>query len=225
MFHFKEKTINKIKKYLTIFTTIQLLFSIGGRIAGVYTNSKMLFNIMLCTCMLLILIVPEHLFKHLSIKIPLELYFLVFLFAFCAIILGDVLNYYNYYPWWDSMLHFLSGVIIPFFGLWLIKLLMAEKSELIYMNKTFTMIFILMLTMGLGAMWEIVEYTYDDLFNTNTQQFMETTTGSLISEEDIPLTGHDALNDTMKDLKLALGGSITVIAYASFKDRKKQKEN
>ena len=70
-----------------------------------------------------------------------------------------------------------------------------------------------MFSLGAGAFWEICEYTYDDIFHTNSQQYMETTEGTLIGSEDVPLKGHDALTDTMKDLILDLGGSLIVATY------------
>ena len=68
-------------------------------------------------------------------------------------------------------------------------------------------------SLGLGACWEIIEYTYDSLMGTNTQQFMATTTGSIITPEDEPLCGHSALRDSMQDLILDLVGALIVAVY------------
>lgn len=55
------------------------------------------------------------------------------------------------------------------------------------------------------------------------QQFMQTTEGTLVSAGDIPLQGHEALRDTMKDLMLGLGGAIiiAIVGYLELKRGKK----
>lgn len=98
-------------------------------------------------------------------------------------------------------------------GVWLIHVIMAGNDKYIYFNKYFLVLFLVMFSLGMGACWEIVEYTYDSLSGTNTQQFMASTTGSIFTAEDIPLCGHDALRDTMTDLILDLVGAFAVAVY------------
>lgn len=174
---------------------------------------NMIFRFVQYIAMLLVLLMPELLKKWLRITIPLGLYIVIALFAFNALVLGDALNFYGRYPWWDSVLHFHSGIILSFVGLWLIHLIMEKNSKYIYFNKYFLSLFIVMFSLGMGALWEIGEYTCDDLFHTNSQQYMKTTSGTMISSKDVPLEGHEALTDTIKDLALDLGGSLVVAAY------------
>lgn len=106
---------------------------------------------------------------------------------------------------------------------------MADNSKYIYMNKLFTAVFLVCFSVTLGVVWEIVEYTGDELFNMNTQQYMESTNSSLVSPKDVPLVGHDALGDTMKDLILDLVGALAVVSYSytkeAFDNRNKKKKN
>ena len=110
-------------------------------------------------------------------------------------------------------MHFHSGIILSFVALWFIHIMMAEKSKFIYMNKYFTCLFLVVFSLGIGAFWEILEYSCDGIFHTNSQQYMASTKGTLVSKDDIPLKGHEALKDTMKDLMLDLGGSLIVATY------------
>ena len=95
-----------------------------------------------------------------------------------------------------------------------------EQEMHILGNKWFVSLFIFVFGLALGALWEIMEYSFDDLFLTNTQQFMETTTSSLISSTDVPLVGHEALRDTMTDLTLDFIGSLVVALYVFFNHKK-----
>ncbi|MEG0366351.1 MAG: hypothetical protein RR585_05920, partial [Coprobacillus sp.] len=77
---------------------------------------------------------------------------------------------------------------------------------------------------SLGAVWEIAEFLIDDMFKTNSQQYMKSTDGTLIGETDIPLEGHEALRDTMNDLMLDFGGAIVVatITYKNIESKRKK---
>ena len=166
--------------------------------------------------MLLILKAPSFLRKRFKVDVPAALSVVILLFAFSALVLGDGLDFYGRFTCWDSVLHGFSGVILSFVALWLIHVIMVGNDKYIYFNKYFLALFLVMFSLGMGACWEIVEYTYDSLSGTNTQQFMASTTGSIFTAEDIPLCGHAALRDTMTDLILDLVGAFAVAVYGFF---------
>ncbi len=170
--------------------------------------------------MLALLTTPILLRKKFLLNIPLVLVVAVAIFAFTALILGDGLNFYGKYPWWDSLLHLLSGVVLSFIALWIVHVVMPDSYKTIFRNKYFLALYLLMFTISAGALWEICEYTYDDIFHTNTQQFMETTTGSLYTDNDIPLQGHEALRDTMTDLTLDFMGGLIIALYVIVRHNK-----
>lgn len=176
------------------------------------------FQLIQYICFLLVLSFPRILRNKIRLEVPLEIHFTIFIFAFFALILGDAFNFYDIFPWWDTLLHFNSGIILSFIAIWIIKLIMNENSKYIYMNKLFTAIFLVCFSVTLGVIWEIIEYTGDELFNMNTQQYMKSTNGSLVSSDDVPLVGHEALGDTMKDLILDFVGASAVVAYSYSKD-------
>ncbi len=170
--------------------------------------------------MLALLTTPILLRKKFLLNIPLVLVVAVAVFAFTALILGDGLNFYGKYPWWDSLLHLISGVVLSFIALWIVHVVMPDSYKTIFRNKYFLALYLLMFTISAGALWEICEYTYDDIFHTNTQQFMETTTGSLYTDNDIPLQGHEALRDTMTDLTLDFMGGLIIALYVIVRHNK-----
>lgn len=56
----------------------------------------------------------------------------------------------------------------------------------------FMSLVVVSVALAIGAVWEIGEYTVDDIFHTNNQQYMKSTRATLYDEEDIPLEGHEA---------------------------------
>ena len=163
--------------------------------------------------MLLIMYLPRMLSSRFHIEVPWLLSLVIVIFCFSSLILGDGLDLYGRVPWWDKLLHAESGFLLSLIALWLIHIIMAENDKYIYFNKWFLCLFLVMFSLGLGAFWEILEYSYDSLMGTNSQQFMATTTGSIITPEDEPLCGHAALRDSMHDLILDLAGALLVAAY------------
>lgn len=170
--------------------------------------------------MLLVLKLPSVLRMRFKLEVPAMLSTVIVLFCFCALVLGDGLDFYGRFPWWDSVLHGFSGVLLSMIALWLIHIIMAGNDKAIYFNKFFLFLFLVMFSVGMGACWEIIEYTYDSISGTNTQQFMASTTGSLLTPEDVPLCGHAALGDTMTDLILDLVGALLVAIVGFFRHDK-----
>lgn len=205
----------RIKKFLFVFISILMIATLI-RVFFVKDAKRLstsIFQLVQYCCFMIILISPRLIKKRLNISVPIEIHGTIAIFAFSALVLGDAFNFYHTFPWWDSLLHFFSGIILSFIALWIIKVIMNEKSKYIYMNRYFTALFVVTFSLALGAFWEICEFTCDGIFHTNSQQYMETTRGTLIGKKDVPLVGHEALRDTIKDLSLDLAGSLIVAIY------------
>lgn len=185
---------------------------------------RVIFNIVQMLGMLFVLRIPQFIKDKYHFQIPNFMDFVLISFAFCAFILGEVFNFYGKIPYWDSILHTFSGVIIACIGFVVIEYLDREYTIPLSVSPLFMSLIVVSVALAIGAIWEIGEYTVDDLFHTNNQQYMESTRSTLYDQDDIPLSGHEALNDTMKDLILDLGGAIVVAGIGYKKIEKKQKD-
>jgi hypothetical protein len=174
---------------------------------------EIVFRLLQFVVMLVIMQLPRLLRSRFSIEVPWLLSIVIVIFCFSALIMGDGMDFYGRLPWWDKLLHAESGVLLSMIALWLIHVIMADNDKYIYFNKWFLCLFLIMFSVGLGACWEIMEFSYDSIMGTNTQQFMATTTGSIFTPEDEPLCGHAALCDSMQDLILDLAGALLVAVY------------
>lgn len=207
-------TLNNVAFWVTLALAV---FNVGMLIfRGNSTWAEVAFRGGQYLAMLLALKLPSVLRMRFKVEVPALLSIVIVLFCFCALVLGDGLDFYGKFPWWDSVLHGFSGLLLSMIALWLIHVIMAGNDKAIYFNKYFLALFLVMFSLGMGACWEIIEYTYDSISGTNTQQFMASTTGSLFTAEDIPLCGHAALRDTMTDLILDLVGSLLVVIFGLF---------
>lgn len=185
---------------------------------------RIIFTMVQFIAMLFVLRLPKFIKKRYNIVIPNQLDFILIIFAFSGFILGDVFDFYGKIPIWDSLLHTLSGIIIAYIGFIVIDFLDKEYTIPISVSPLFMSLLVISSALAIGAAWEIGEYLVDDIFHTNNQQYMETTRGTLYKQDDIPLQGHEALNDTMKDLMLDLAGAIAVATIEYKKLERKQKK-
>ncbi len=219
--------IRRILFYFTLIAAIITLFRFFT-VDDQEVRGEMLYNLVMYFITFIIFLAPRILKKGANIIVPTELHVLIAMLAFGALVLGDTQSFYSIYPWWDSFLHFIGGIILSLTGYWIIKLIMQEKSEYIYLNKVFTVIFVICFSLAAGAVWEIWEYSYDEVLGENSQRHSIVVEDPTLGKQYVGKVGHDALNDTMKDLMLDLGGSIVACTYGTIKinhDEKKQKED
>lgn len=171
------------------------------------TFNTIFFSAIQYIVILVLLALPSLLKRWFGLHIPLEITLPFSLFAFTAMVLGDGLNFYGRFPWWDTVLHTLSGFVLALVGIWLLSA-MFGNNQAVNDNRLFVAIFILVFVLACGVVWEVCEYSYDEFGGTNTQQYMATTEASIVEGSDIPLCGHDALRDTMHDTILNLVGGM-----------------
>ena len=187
------------------------------------SKGRLIFTIIQLLAMLFVLRIPTFIKEIYHFEIPHLLDFVLITFAFSGFILGDVFNFYGRIPYWDSILHTFSGVVIAYVGFIVIEYLDKEYTIPLSVSPLFMSLIVVSVALAIGAIWEIGEYTVDDIFHTNNQQYMESTRSTLYDEDDIPLQGHEALNDTMKDLMLDLAGAMGVACIEYKQLEKKQK--
>lgn len=221
-----DKGITGIRLIICVFTMVMLIAAIVFLfiVDEVTKKRRLVFSIIQLLLMMSIIILPEKLKDKIGLQIPIVLESSMTVFAFCGFVLGDVFDFYKKIPVWDSILHAFSGVILAYAGFVLIDYFVKRESINISMGHMFICTSVVLFSLALGAVWEIGEYLTDDIFGTNTQQYMESTQGTLYGKKDIPLEGHDALADTMKDLMLDLAGAATIatIEYCKEEYRKKK---
>ena len=136
--------------------------------------------------------------KILKIKLSEKLKISFILFIAGAQIFGTVLEFYHKFFWWDTMLHFTSGIIAYFVGETVINGL-NEKTTKAHISKTIIIAFSIFFALASGVAWEIFEFVTDITLGQN----MQITEG---------LSGRNAVMDTMVDLiSLTLGTVIICI--------------
>ena len=150
--------------------------------------------------------VPDLVSYKLKLHLPVILIITYYLFIFASLILGEVFAFYGPFPFWDIVLHLLSGFVIAGIGLSIVEIMSkGEKS------KAFTLLFAFCFSITLGVMWECLEFTFDMTLRTDAQKDAHVANISTITMQrdggNQPVRVNDIVNT---DIHLASGETITV---------------
>ncbi len=156
----KKITYDIIFEYtFFILVIIAVIFSIFLK------NTEGFFSSMLT---LITLLLPKFILKKSRVKIPSALYFSIIFFIFLSMFLGKMNGFYVKFPWWDMMLHTLSGIILSIIGFSMYLLLnKLDLNENI--NPLLIACYAFFFAVAMAGMWEIFEFSSDKIFGTNAQ--------------------------------------------------------
>lgn len=184
-----------------------------------YAHGRSDYILMFIQCLLglVVLSLPSLLERKLRMTIPNFIYVMYYIFLYCAIVLGEVLNFYYVIAHWDVILHFFSGAMLGALGFILVYQLNDSKKVGVSLSPAFIALFAFCFALTCGAVWEIYEFLCDGLLDLNMQKF--------ITAEGEVLVGHAALWDTMTDVMVdALAALlIAVLGYVRLKAGKPPK--
>lgn len=207
-------------------------------------------NAFLCLLSLIMFLMPFFIEKKLKIDLPNTLEIIVLLFIFSAEILGEINNFYQVIPHWDTILHTLNGFLCGAVGFSLVDIL-NTNSKSVNLSPIFVCLVSFSFSMTIGVVWEFFEYTADNSFistdmqkdkyidTINTVITDETKTNTVIKYKDIEYSilydkdGKEiakinnyidiGLHDTMKDLGVNFIGALvfSIFGYLYILNRDK----
>ncbi len=146
-------------------------------------------------------LVPDFLRRTNKLVLPLS-YEIVFIgYIFLSFIGGENFDMYGRFWWWDRMLHFTSGIIIGYIAVLVLHI--QELKHRIKIGHWFAALFTLASVVMSAGVWEMFEYSVDQLVQGHMQY---------------------GLVDTMTDIINGTIGGIVVIlvTYWYFKYRPKK---
>ena len=148
---------------------------------------------------------PFFLGKFFRVFIPPEFVLFAIAFVFASLFLGEIHGYYTRFWWWDIALHSGSGFLLGIIGFLLVHVLNETEDIGLHMKPGFVAFFAFVFAVGMGALWEVFEFTMDSFFGMNMQKEM--------------LGDPSGLTDTMWDLIVDTLGAliIAVLGYGYVK--------
>ena len=182
-----------------------------------HINLKSDYLLMLVQCLLGILVMslPSVLTRRWNITIASPIYILYYVFLYCAVFLGEVFEFYETVPHWDTMLHFFSGMMLCALGFILVDMLNRSEKIRLKLSPVFVALFAFCFSLSCGAIWEIYEYTVDCVMGLNMQKYLD--------PQGIVRIGQTALRDTMKDIIMDAAAALLISVIGLITTRR-QKE-
>jgi uncharacterized membrane protein YjdF len=132
-------------------------------------------------------LVPLIVARRFDVYVPRRFMAAIILFIFATLFLGEVVDFYNRYWWWDVVLH--GGSAMGFGLIGFLAVFMMFQGDRYAAPPLAIGIFGFCFAVSIGALWEIFEYAMDQGFGMSMQK--------------------NGLQDTMWDLIVdAIGGVI-----------------
>ncbi len=189
------KLVRKIYFLINWFIRITLLIAIYQSIKNI-NYLALFFSIIV----LFITFFPYIFNWKFNLKIPTEIQMIIVLFIYSSLYLGEIQSYYTKFWWWDIFLHTGSAIIFGFIGFTILYFMYSKNN--VKARPWAIAIFSFTFAMAIGAIWEIFEFSVDQILKYNMQK--------------------SGLVDTMWDLIVDALGAIlaTSIGYIYLKTRK-----
>lgn len=158
----------------------------------------------LLSAMLLQLARPVELLLGIKLPVSWRLVYLGFIIA--AMYLGEIHAFFYRFLWWDDFLHTCSAMLVTYVALLAFRLLYGQDLGKSGIRPILPAVAVFCLTVAFGALWELLEFSADQLLGVNMLKGRDST---------LPGSIYDygrALINTMQDLALdALGAFLVAL--------------
>ncbi len=220
----------RIKKYSSEFIiggfTIVILLNIASIVYGHIKSSEDLSTHYLTIFVTLIFLggylISKKIYENKLSFIPDSYYYIAMIFAYLALFLGSYLNFYEKITWWDTMLHFASGILLGLLSIIIVSYIISHRFAT-YKSKRDIIILIcigVLLSMSIAVFWEFYEYTYDYIVDGNMQRSVIVEDSSTFDASPyLRPSGRfvdPGLQDTIKDQFLATIGAFVAGIYSYY---------
>lgn len=151
------------------------------------------------------LVVPSFFTRSRITDIPLEIEFFLFIIVFFQFVIGEAQGLYGNLPYYDDLVHFFFPFLVSVIGFTIAYALYFSGKLKV---STGTMILlVIIVTLGIGALWEIIEYASDQFLLPHFDA-LHRAQGSSPSNAN-----YDTMNDLSADLLGGIVGAIVASRY------------
>lgn len=185
----KEVRLSQLRKSLLLALPFQLSWLCAALLVFLAGGSM---KLPLILALIPLLWAPTLLELITKAKLPLVIQLNFHIFVTASAVGGSGFGLYGLIPHWDTIVHFYSGVIFAWLGLFAVQA--AELKRRGKLPKWFVIISALAVPLALATLWECYEFACDMLFGLTMQA--------------------GGLDDTMVDSIAAGAGSVVAVLVA-----------
>jgi ABC-type Fe3+-siderophore transport system permease subunit len=189
-------TLIKIVWGIRIFTFIFGLLEIA--------TGQVHIGVIILICVLL-LVVPSFFTQSRVNDIPIEIEFLLFIIIFFQYIVGEAQGLYGSIEYYDDITHFLFPFIISVIGFTVAYALF--KAGKLKVSTGAMILIVIIITLGIGAIWEIIEYANDRLLVPHIDGWKR------VQGTNPANANEDTMTDLIHDLLGGVAGALIASRY------------
>jgi uncharacterized membrane protein YjdF len=175
------------------------LYAICGFCIVYYTFQAVYPKSLQAVLIILVLLLIRGLVRWTKSELFPALRFAILFFITVAMLLANLFGMYSVIPYLDKVEHLLSGVILCFVGLLVLKKMIRSQS-MTHFPTPIAIWFALFFSVAMAGVWEIYEFSGDQLFGLSSQN------GSLL--------------DTMVDIICGTIGAASTALYLAYKAKR-----
>ena len=176
-----------------------------------------------CVLSLILMLIPSFIEDNWHIDIPDTLEIIVLLFIYAAEILGELSAYYVNIPFWDTMLHTITGFLAAAVGFSLCDIFNRNENIKFSLSPFFLAFVAFCFSMTVAVCWEFFEFGADQLFGSDMQKDTIINTINTV-ELDVTRSNKVVTIDGITDVyfpdgtNLGLGGYLDIGLIDTMKD-------
>jgi uncharacterized membrane protein YjdF len=190
----------KRRRYHWVNDTLEIgLYAIGSYCAFHYTVRGLYAKSFQAVLIIAVLLLIRGLVKWTKSELFPTLRFFILFFITLAMLLANLFGWYAFIPYLDKMEHLLSGVILCFVGLLVLRKLIKNQG-LTHFPSPIAVWFALFFSVAMAGCWEIYEFAIDRLFGFLSQ--------------------HNSLTDTMADIICGTFGATGTALFLAYKAKR-----
>jgi hypothetical protein len=194
-----------IKRRETIVRLMRTIILLTGAYQTLFGEFMVGFAIL---ASLVAITVPSLITRGRIKSLPLDFEYILFIMVMLQFVIGETLNFYENVNYYDKLVHFTLPMLLGYITSVLVYTMYITGN--LRMTLAPAMVVIVLVTLGIGAFWEIIEYAADQLLGTYLQ-------GSLTSP---PLI--DTMNDLIVDTLGGIFGAVLALRFARSHDPDKR---
>ena len=159
---------------MTRFTRTILILStlilIGQIISIIFLDSDVAvghvaFQLFENLLMIIVTLVPVTLGRAINVHMPKAMEIAFVGFCLASLVMGNLLDFYGRFPWWDVVLHGISGIMPGILGYAVFNSLNGNAAPA---SPLYLSLWTICFAMASGAIWEIFEYITDGILDLNS---------------------------------------------------------
>ena len=150
-------------------------------------------NVFLTAAVIALTLIPVLLRRRYGIDMPPEFQLITVAFVFLSLFLGSARDFYYRFWWWDVVLHTGSGFLFGIIGFLALFVLNQTDRLPAGIRPAFVCFFGVTFAVFVGVLWEIFEFSVDQIWPSINMQSNET-----------------GVHDTMHDLIVDTLGAVIV---------------